>query len=242
MSQRISLILLFFGVVIISALVMLPLSLAVRLSGVAIQAERISGTVWNGRIEKAWVTGYPVGDVDVNGHFLPLLKGTLVADLNVRGALVTGQGQVTASPNRLRFEDTDLVVDLAATNFRDALGSPMAGQVIATVPNLSLNREGCVSGSAKVSTNTLRSSARRYGGQGFDLTGQGRCQDGLFILPITGEGPEGRVNINVQISAQGYTTTMVVEPRLAELAEALQIYGFQKEGTAYSLIQRGEIF
>ncbi|MEM9420978.1 MAG: type II secretion system protein N [Pseudomonadota bacterium] len=233
---------LFIAGMLVSAVAALPLSLVLWAVGAPLEAERISGTIWNGRIENAWIAGYPAGDIGVSGEVAPLLNGRVAADLSVKGAIATGRASVLLGVNRIEFRSADLAVELSAMELRDAFGAPMEGLVRLKTDGLSLSREACTDGQLHFSTDTLQRTARRYGGKGFALAGLGRCEEGAFILPLRGEGEEGVADAMIRVTLQGYTTELTVVPADEALANALHLYGFQQQGDAYSLVQRGTLF
>ncbi|MEM9232629.1 MAG: type II secretion system protein N [Pseudomonadota bacterium] len=236
-------ILLFAGTALLAVLVQFPLSLALRVSGAPVAADRVTGSVWAGRIEGATVQGYALGDVDVSAKLLPLITGRLVAAVDIEGPIARGHAVVTAQSGSLKFDETEAAVNIAPLALRDAFGAPMSGIVNLTADELELSADGrCLGGRAGLSTDTLQRSAVRYGGEGFQLSGEGACQDGVFILPLAGMGPEGSADVTIRVSRAGYQTEVVFVPTDQQLAAALSAYGFERDGGQYSLIQRGDVF
>lgn len=235
-------ILLFVGVLVLTLVVRFPLSLALAWSGAPITAERVTGTIWNGQLTGVRAQGYDIGRVDIAARPLALLTGRFGADLAVSGPLVTGTASLAAGTSRVAVDEADLRVDISPLGLRDAFEAPMAGQVELAARDLVLTPEGCRQGIARVETDTLVRSAKRYGGEGFVLAGDGKCEDGIFLLPLSGEGPEGAAEVTIRLSRSGYQTELMIEPTDPDLAAALSAYGFQQQGTRYSLIQRGEVF
>lgn len=235
--------LLFTVSALVTAVALLPLKLVLAVTAVPVQAERVEGTIWNGRIENAWIAGYPVGDVTVAGKALPLLTGRLAAKLRVQGQIADGGAVVAIGPRgHLMFKDADFVVNIAPLQLRDAFDAPMAGTVEVKSPHLVISPDACLAGELSLRTDTLQRSAARYGGEGFFLAGTGGCEAGALVLPLAGAGREGQVKAMIRISQAGYMTELVVEPADQRLVEALQLYGFQQRGKSYSLIQRGDLF
>ena len=234
--------LLFLVGMLISGVAALPLSLVLWAAGAPIEAERIRGTIWNGHIENAWIAGYPAGTIGVSGDLMTLLKGQVAADLSVRGSIANGRASVALGVNEINFRSADLAVELSPLELRDAFGAPMEGLVRLKTDGLTLTREQCAEGRLEFSTDTLQRTARRYGGEGFALLGTGRCEEGAFVLPLRGEGSEGSADAMIRVSLQGYTTELTVVPRDEDLANALDLYGFQQRGTAFTLVQRGTLF
>lgn len=228
---------------ITAAVALFPLQLALSLAAAPVAAERVTGTVWKGRLEGASMQGYQIGDIDVAARFLPLLTGRLQAGVHIEGPIARGDAVVTARPGVLRFDDTEARVNIATLQLKDAFGAPMSGMVDLTADDLVLTEEGrCLGGKVSVWTDTLERSAVRYGGQGFLLAGEGACQEEVLVLPLNGRGPEGSAEVTIRVSRLGYQTELVIEPTDQQLAAALSAYGFERQGTQYSLIQRGDVF
>ena len=82
----------------------------------------ISGTIWNGRAQRAQVNGLPINDLNWSLSFLPLLLGEISADIkagNIRNVdqisangYVSFAGQHLEIKNLLAYIPTDLVISL----------------------------------------------------------------------------------------------------------------------------------
>ncbi len=220
----------------------LPLALVVSWSGAPITASRIEGTVWDGAIHDMWFDGYPIGTLSVSAYLWPLFIGELRGDWRVDGTVMRGTGVMGVRRDRVTLTDTALSVSLGQFNLRDAFGASMGGKARVDTRRLVLSSSGCEEGDFTVTTNTLQVSAARFGRQGFDLSGDGTCEDGELVLPLAGNGEEGQVTALMRISPNGYHTELVVEPVDYRFAEALTNYGFQRNGDQFSIIHRGDIF
>ncbi|WOI54377.1 type II secretion system protein N [Parvularcula sp. LCG005] len=236
-------IVLFLVTSIVTVIARMPLSVVLYVAGAPVLADSVSGTVWNGRIENGYVLGYPLGNVDVSGKFLPLLRGRAAADVEVDGPLVSGTADVSVGRKRLVLHDTALDINLAGIAIMDAFGAPMSGTVRAKTDRLVVDtgQGQCLEGTVDVWTNTLERSAPRYGGRGFPMTGIGQCEAGAFVLPLAGEGIDGKAMANVRFGNRDYQTELIVEPRQRNLGQLLVGFGFQQRGNQYSLIQRGKV-
>ena len=233
---------LFIAAVMVTAIVRFPLALAVHWSGAPVSAERIGGTIWKGYLQQATVDGYRLGRIDVSTHALPLLTGSLTAAVKVRGPVADGTALVSVRPGRLTFRSADADVQIAPLNLRDAFGAPMSGRVEIAADNLIIAGGACRGGTVAITTDTLQRSAVRYGGEGFTLAGDGRGEDDIFLLPLSGSGAEGAAEVTIRVSRTGYQTELLIDPAEPDFAAVLSAYGFQQVGTRYSLIQRGEVF
>jgi general secretion pathway protein N len=94
----------------------------------AIRLDDVSGSVWQGRAAHLRVFDRELGALDWDLHALPLLQGTLVADLHLVGDAVTASGEVT--------RDADGNVRVRAARFR--LPASLAAPVL-DIPALQLH-------------------------------------------------------------------------------------------------------
>lgn len=78
----------FPAALLLAIVLLLPLRVALALTGDMIAARSVEGTVWDGRLLGASLGGQPVGDLDAGMSPLPLLLGK--ARVKVDGALVHG--------------------------------------------------------------------------------------------------------------------------------------------------------
>lgn len=234
---------LFFISMLIAFVAFLPLGLVVHYSGAPLQAAAMRGTVWQGTIQSASFEGYPLGDIRVRAKLLPLLAGTLRAELEIDGQIAKSQGTVSAGFGSIRFDDLKARVDIATLDLRDAFGAPMSGIVNLTADNLRVTYDGlCRHGAVTLRTDTFRRSAIQYGGEGFELSGAGECRDDLLLLPLNGSGPEGEAEVMIRVSRNGYQSELAFIPADEQLAMALTTFGFVQNGSRYSLTQRGDVF
>lgn len=218
-----------------------PLSLALLIANAPLQAERVSGTIWNGQIQNAWVSGYPVGNVSVSASALPLLMGRLAADVDVRGRLVQGGGKVSMGRRTIDLSDATFAIYLDELGVVSAFGTPIVGRVDAQVARLSLTDLKCRRADVSLVTDALARAVAPYGIDGMMLQGDGECEDDAFVLPLSGESQDGRADINIQIAPTGYMTELTLTPTNPAIGRVLVDAGFQQRGGAYSLIERGEL-
>lgn len=239
---RILLILL--GVALLAAVVIaatFPLATAIGLSGAPVEGQA-SGTIWNGQVDDAEVEGTELGTVEVRTHLRPLLSGTLRADLTVDGPSGKGAGLVERRGEGVLIRDAAGTIDLASLGGAGPFGLPMAGEAAVTATDLVLTPAGCAGGAVTASSGFLREAARSYGGEGFDLSGDGVCRDGVIVLPMRGQGGEGAADLLLRITP-GPRTTYVSDfsfrPADPRLGGALRAVGFREAAGSYSLVTRG---
>ena len=222
---------------------LLPLSLALPLSGVAIEG-RPSGRVWDGRIEDARIEGLDLGTLDVGLRPLPLLTGRIAGRFALDGPVGVGTGEASARGGEVilsRYEGTVSLTALGAAGALDAFGQPLRGEARIDARGLRLTQAGCQAGTLEVTTDLLAETARRSGGliEGPMLRGQGRCAGGVLDLPLEGRGADGAAAARLRVAGRRYTTELVLRPDDPRAGRALAAYGFQRTPDGYSLVTRG---
>ena len=217
-----------------------PLSLALRLAGAPVTGTP-SGTVWNGRIEDAAVQGQPLGLVTLRPRLFPLLGGTLDADVTMDGPLGTGEARVKAKGQRVILLDAAADLDLAATSARDAFGQPLRGRAQVETPSLTLAGGACEAGTLDVTTDLLTQAAAQLGAPalGAPLAGQGACEDGMLVLPLTGRGAAGEAEALLRLGPARYTTALTLTPDDPRAGQVLEAYGFKRSAGGFTLVTRG---
>lgn len=241
MSWRLSLWLTGIAVFFLALISFLPLSFLIGFAGSNVSARSVEGTIWDGALRGAVIGGHPLGDLTIETRALPLLTGALSTKFSVSGPIASGEGVVSARLGQVVLSDTRLDVDLSELDLVDAFGAKMSGDVQTLVNRLVLRGDKCARAEVLLTTDTFQQSISRYGGEGFVLAGEGRCEDGAFILPLAGEGAEGRADIEITMSARSYTTETEITPFSPAIGQALLAYGFVEQNGVYTLIQRGDV-
>lgn len=232
---------LFVVTTIVTLIARFPLALALVIADAPLQAERVTGTIWNGRIENAWIAGYPVGHIDVSAAFWPLLTGKAAADIAVQGPMLQGQGKVSVARQRAAMREAAFAINLSALGVPTAFGPPLDGRVDVQVRDLQLVGTECRSADVSLATDALHRAVQPYGLDGMMLAGEGRCADGVFNLPLAGESADGRAEIDLRVAASGYMTELALTPTDPRIGRLLVDVGFQADRGTYRLIERGEV-
>ncbi|MCI5048480.1 MAG: type II secretion system protein N [Aquisalinus sp.] len=224
----------------------LPLQLALEWSGVVdrgLSWSAIRGTVWYGEIDDAQYLNYPLGNIQQQTDFLPLLTGRVFTKFTVKGPSLAAVGSVSTSLTQtVNISDTILMLDLAQYSIRDAFDAPMSGSLRLDVDRLSFRDLSCQDGQFALWTDTLRATARRYGGQGFPLEGKGFCEDGTIYLPVSGQGPTEQVSLDIQLAPNlDYLAEVSVRSATPDIVSALSLYGFDRQGDRLVMVQRGNL-
>ncbi|WP_306253949.1 type II secretion system protein N [Parvularcula sp. IMCC14364] len=224
----------------------LPLILVLKWSGLddrGLSWSSVEGTLWYGEINDAQYQNYPIGDIKQQTGFLPLLTGRVSTRFTIDGFSLAAGGQISVTATRqIRIEDTILMLDLGQYGIRDAFDAPMSGALRVDVDTLSFRGQSCEYGQFTLWTDSLRATARRYGGQGFPLEGNGFCEDGTLFLPVAGQGPSEQVNLDIQLESNlDYLAQVTVRSTTPDLVSALRLYGFDSQGDRLVMLQRGNL-
>jgi len=83
----------------------------------------LSGDVWNGHAGSLRVLGYEIGRLDWHLAKLPLFRGDLVAEADVKGAGGTAHGRLRQNPDQT-LDVSDATISLPAATLEPALGVP----------------------------------------------------------------------------------------------------------------------
>lgn len=206
------------GVALLALLVTLIAAWPLRaaLSGAplaGLSAERVEGTVWNGRLIGARLRGLDLGDVEARVSAIGLLSGRLDARLaaSQRGL----NGRVSRSGEQTRIDALTGAVSLSQ------LGTGLPGSL--QFDGLSVTFEGptCRTASGRVSSDGATQLLARYGLEAPVLTGEARCRQGDLLLPLAGAGSGLTVRADLAIQGDGrFSLDMVVrvdDPALAEV-------------------------
>ena len=202
---------------------------------------KASGTIWGGELEALHYNGHYLGKFRQRTSLLGILTAKISSRYSLTGGPALSTGKVTVTPwGSVSVENAQIQLDLSRFNIRDAFDAPMRGQLELRIRKLQFSANQCRHAEFEIWTNALRSSAARYGGEGFDLSGQGRCEDGKILIPIAGQGENEAVFLDVEVDAAfNYEARLRIQSRTPDLIAALKLYGFDTQGEDLVLIQRG---
>ncbi len=224
------LVLVFVAGLVLSLLLLFPLSLAVSLSSLPAQgfhARAISGSIWSGRAEGAGFGGASLGDLSLSLSPFALLTGKArfsfapaVGTGTPAGVLVTSSGAFAAENVTATIPMPPLVPGLAATLSLQDFSVAFADKTC--------------SSAAGATTADVRMEA-----SSMSLAGTATCADGRLLLPLTGRTPAGDASLFVHIAGDAtYTYEIKVASGAPDSDAALAAAGFVKEGG--NLLLRGE--
>ena len=193
----------------IGALALLPARLL--LPAPPLSAANVAGSIWRATLNDAAVGSARLGQVDLSLQPGALFQGRLQWQL---AGAVTGRLFQGASGGG----GEGLTGTLAGTALP---GLPLAGITLAET-GITLDVDGrCRSASGQV-TATL---AVPLAGQ-TSLTGAPRCDGSLLLLPLA--SPDGRVRLDLRITAQGWQARLAIAGAAPAEAMALAAAGFER--------------
>lgn len=214
-----------------------------RSANSTLSVEKATGTLWRGKLKGVSAQGVRLGDVAFTTNPLALLSGRIAADIVIADGALNGKGKVAVSPGgRLVVNEATFTFSLNAANRFALLGTPLAGDVRADIGRLVVSRKGCVSGSAQLWTDVLVAPAKRFASEAFDLAGEGACKGGNFVVALSGQGGEGAVSLTLSVSpALTYVLSAEAQPARREVADALQVLGFERSNGVLTIGATGAI-
>ncbi len=195
----------------------------------------VAGTAWDMQLSDVWVDRrLHLGDVHVQHDVFSLAIGQLSAFVRFKSAERSGAFLVEEGEEG-RFVLTDLVV--AETLKMHTRGVALSGLLSVRSDRLELHPQtGCVKGGLAVKTDMLASLL----GEGFVLSGQGRCEGGILMANL--DGDDGRLSVNLALRWKGGSdmnaAIEVLPVQQAGISPALggllTTAGLKKEGDGWS--------
>jgi len=195
------------------------------------------GTIWSGRLAGVVVNGLALGDIHLGLRPQALAAGRLGADWRLPGGGVAGRGMVSLGPDR------DLIVtaaDLRVGLDRLLPALPVAGTLSLDAASLTLRDGRCMAADG-----LARLVPHPAGPPGVpwtppDLSGRPRCEGGVVLLPLAGEGPQGALSATVRLDpGAGWRLDIALTGIGPALAGPLTALGFRAEGARHLLTLSG---
>ena len=214
-----------------------------RRCGAEFYVDQATGTLWKGELKGVRAKGVMIGDVAFTTHPAALLRGRLSLDLVSRRGALDGRASASFLANgEFRLSDARLVFDLAAADEYLILGEPMTGKVRAEVSELTFSPRGCVHADARLWTDVLAEPARRHDGEALDLSGGGACAGKDLVVALSGRSGDGAVRLTLRVTPRlSYTLLAEAAPARLEIADTLQLLGFQRSEGEMSMATSGII-
>lgn len=239
--SRILLVLVFIVTFLGALIANLPARWAFEQGGLArtaISHDRISGSVWNGRMTNVSIAGQRLGDVSFAIKPLALLSGKLNYEYDVAGPPGRFVGDISVGFDR------SIEVSLPRARV-DVQGLERLQEVLRRAPSevrieglrLAVTSDGaCTTASGALTSDILQANGERLGWSGPEMVGTLSCQNGVVGLSL--ESAEGPDVISAELSFDGrvaiYDLSARVESTNPNVVQAVQQLGFQAEGTGFT--------
>lgn len=197
----------------------LPLGLIAPSRVPGLEASRVSGSVWKGRIEDARYNGVPIGDLDIAVSPQSLMSGEPALDFE-RG----GVGDATRLRGRVRgSRTTQRIEGLSGTLRLNALPRGLAPIVITFDElALSLGPAGCMKAGGAV---TAQLPDIPLIGPSPPLAGTARCDSAAILAPLA--SPRSIISVDLRFWMDGrWQADVGANPSNALVTAMLQGLGF----------------
>ena len=223
---------LFVGVVLLSLIVFLPLSMALSMFGLTRQglsARAATGTIRSGRLVEARIGRLTVGDVAVGLRPLSLLVGR--ARIDMQSPL--GTGSLTSTRRGLSVDDATVRLNTA----RLFAPIPLDGLDL-TAFSVAFASARCIKAEGRVRANFAGDVGGLALAQG--LSGVARCDRGALLLPLVSQSAMERLNLHIQGDG-GYRAEFFVRSTDPVMAAKLGSAGFAPAPGGFVLRLAGKL-
>lgn len=202
-----------FPVALVLALALLmPLRVVLGLGGGPLAAEAVTGSVWNGKLEAASLSGERLGDLDAGLSFLPLFLGK--ANVRVDGALIHGAILATLSGSGVSISTISLPLSRI-------IGPVRLAGLEANGVNIRYRRKGCAEAEGRV-TLTIRTMLGEQ-----RLSGDLRCSGQALAADLVSQSAMQRISVRFPGSGR-YEATLVMRTTDPRETAGLAASGFHE--------------
>lgn len=197
----------------------LPLSPVVGRLAPGLEAEQISGSIWNGQLRGASYGGLPLGDVDVGLDPRRLLRGEASLQFKRLDPRLSGRAGGTRNERRLEALTGDVRLQLLPAPVPPAAISFDAVSLVTDVTGRCLSAGGTVS--ARLAEVPLL-------GVTPPLIGQPRCDGDALMAPL--RAADGEAGLDLWLWRDGrWRAALRLSGLNPLLVAGLQAFGFQPE-------------
>ncbi|MCG2842238.1 type II secretion system protein N [Sandaracinobacter sp. RS1-74] len=170
----------------------LPLSFVLRQAAPGLEAERVEGSIWNGRLRGASYGGIPIGDVDAGLDFGRLLQGEANVRFERLGPRLSGRAGGTLEDRRLEGLNGELPLSILPQGF-----PPVRLQFEDVSLHLG-RRQNCLSASGVVTASLPDLPGLR---RVPPLSTTPRCEGDALIVPLN--APDQRLALHIGVAPGG---------------------------------------
>lgn len=207
-----------------------PMSVALAWAGAdqaGVSAARVSGSVWNGRLEAAQYRGIPLGDVEAALHPSALFGTRRLAVQGQLGRATLVQGDTSG------FETADAVIDIE--HLKPSL--PLTGRLRLENATLLFAGERCSRAEGRIATDI---PARIF--KGPEVVGTLSCAGDAAVAQLEGRAQDAQVAIAIRLDAWGHyqVETRVISTN-AVVRGVLALAGFAENGDGFTRSDEGTL-
>ena len=211
-----------------------PLGFVLNQSGAAhmgIGWAKVDGTLMKGRISGFYAGTQPIGDVSLKLRPLSLVTLSPSYDVQWGGAGGQGTATLTLSRSALTADNIRMRLEIGALEGLEPAVRAMGGTLDVEDGSFKLSRSGCQDAAGRLFTNSLSTLAAQYGRQFGEIAGPISCENGSFVIAMSGEsdvGDEVSIDASANILGGGDFVTRV-SSQDTQIILALTQIGFVRE-------------
>lgn len=240
---RLLLIFTFISALVIGTISSIPLSFALRKSGLAergLSWQQARGTIWNGQVTGLASEGLDIGTARIHSRWMDLLAGNPSSTLQISGNVF--QGGMIASLSERGFNATNLSGNVNLAELPDIQPElrRIGGTLTIRKSSVSTGVDGtCKSASGEATLDIIQRVGIQHGRDWPILSGELKCDAGTFLIDFSGVGSAGaQFNVKLRVGKNGATQVEVrtanLDPEIEQLLPAL---GFTRTGDDFVLNQ-----
>ncbi len=219
-----------FLVTVIASIPASAISLFADNSGALAYAEA-RGTIWDGELHSASVSGVPLGDVAFSLAPVSLLSFSPEVMLSTSGA-IRGSGTFSVGGGgRVSLRNVKADINLAAVAVRGLLGEPASGEARLEIERLDFSPEdGCRQAAGTLWTNALDAPTKRYNLPALPLSGGISCVGDQLEVTLAGENARMAADVRLHLKPTlAYEVTATARASEENIASALRVFGFEDD-------------
>ena len=236
--RRLLLTVTFLTVFVGTLIASVPLSFAMRSSGVTaygVSWQQARGTIWNGQVTGLGFNGRWVGSAEGDFSFVRLLTGNPAHLVSWSGPEGHGRALVGFSGNALRVEQGQAVLSFDATRISAIFPQQSVSMRLSNVA-MKVGRQGCRAASGKAATDAFTQISSAYGATWPDLSGSLTCESGELVVSLEGQAADGtHIAAKAWLNGGGRLELWDVPE---EQTSALLLAGFTQDAGKYVYLQQ----
>lgn len=223
------------GVFLAALIAFLPARLVsdAALRPVGIEADLVTGPVWNGRLYRVNVTGQRFAEGRLALAFWPLLTGSARLDIALEDESASARGTLTARPGRLALTGWALAAEARRVPGVNALPVPQPVRVYGEIDALIFENGACMAAAGTLTTPLLARLGQRYQLELPQVEATLGCAGEAVALSYEGISPVLSMTGSARLDASGYRWTSQASSGEPGVIAVLIALGFEETGAAW---------